>query len=34
LNSGVVVLANKSDENIFRALPGIAYEISKVIEKK
>jgi len=34
LNSGVVILANKSDEKIFRALPGIAYEISKVLEQK
>lgn len=34
LNSGVVVLANKSDEKIFRALPGIAYEISKILEQK
>jgi len=34
LNSGVVVLANKSDEKIFKALPGIAYEISKVLDQK
>jgi D-alanyl-D-alanine-carboxypeptidase/D-alanyl-D-alanine-endopeptidase len=34
LNSGVVVLANKSDEKIFRALPGIAYEISKLLDQK
>lgn len=34
LNSGVVILANKSDEKIFRALPGMAYEISKVLSKK
>jgi serine-type D-Ala-D-Ala carboxypeptidase/endopeptidase len=32
-NSGVVVLANKSDEKIFRSLPGIAFEISKVINQ-
>jgi serine-type D-Ala-D-Ala carboxypeptidase/endopeptidase len=32
LNSGVVILANKSDEKIFRALPGIAHEISKVLD--
>jgi D-alanyl-D-alanine-carboxypeptidase/D-alanyl-D-alanine-endopeptidase len=34
LNSGVVVLANKSDEKIFRALPAIAYEISKVLDER
>ena len=34
LNSAVVLLANKSDEKIFRALPGIAHEISKAIEQK
>lgn len=32
--SGIVLLANKSSEKIFRGLPGIAYEISKAIEKK
>lgn len=31
-NNGVIVVANKSDEKIFRSLPGIANEISKVIE--
>ena len=31
LNSGVVVLANNSDEKTFRSLPGIAYEIFKVL---
>jgi CubicO group peptidase (beta-lactamase class C family) len=34
LNSGVIILANKSDEKIFRSLPGIAYEISKAIDAK
>ena len=34
LNSGVIILANKSDEKIFKSLPGIAYEISKAIDKK
>ena len=34
LKSGVIVMANKSDEKIFKSLPGIAYEISKVIEPK
>ncbi|MBD2705844.1 beta-lactamase family protein [Spirosoma sp. BT702] len=29
--SGVVLLANKSSETIFRSLPGMAYEISKVL---
>ncbi len=33
LNSGIILLANKSDEKIFRALPGIASEIARVIEK-
>lgn len=32
LNSGIVLLANKSDEKIFRALPGIAYELSKLLK--
>jgi serine-type D-Ala-D-Ala carboxypeptidase/endopeptidase len=31
-NSGIVLLANKSDEKIFRALPGIALQISKALE--
>jgi hypothetical protein len=34
LNSGIVLLANKSDEKIFRALPGMARQISQAIEKK
>lgn len=34
LNSGVILLANKSDEKIFRALPGMAYQLSKFLEKK
>lgn len=34
LKSGVIVMANKSDEKIFRALPGIAYEITKVLDQK
>ncbi|HEX2627972.1 MAG TPA: hypothetical protein VHM26_03145, partial [Chitinophagaceae bacterium] len=34
LKSGVVLLANKSDEKIFRALPGIAYQLAEVIKKK
>lgn len=34
LKTGIIVMANKSDEKIFKALPGIAYEISKVIESK
>lgn len=34
LKSGVIVMANKSDEKIFRALPGIAYEISKLLDQK
>lgn len=34
LNSGVIILANKSDEKIFKSLPGIASEISKAIERK
>lgn len=34
LKSGIIVMANKSDEKIFRALPGIAYEISKAITLK
>jgi D-alanyl-D-alanine-carboxypeptidase/D-alanyl-D-alanine-endopeptidase len=33
-NSGIIILANKSDEKIFRALPGIAYELSKTFGKK
>jgi len=32
INSGVVVLANKSDEATFKALPGIAYEIFKALK--
>jgi len=32
LNSGVVILANKSDEKIFQALPRIAYQISKFLD--
>lgn len=32
-HSGVVLLANKSSETIFRSLPGMAYEISKVLGK-
>jgi serine-type D-Ala-D-Ala carboxypeptidase/endopeptidase len=34
LKSTVVVMANKSDEKIFRALPGIAYKLAEVIRKK
>jgi D-alanyl-D-alanine-carboxypeptidase/D-alanyl-D-alanine-endopeptidase len=34
LKSGVILMANKSDEKIFRALPGIAYEISKVLDQE
>jgi serine-type D-Ala-D-Ala carboxypeptidase/endopeptidase len=34
LNSGIILIANKSDEKIFRALPGIASQISKLIGKK
>lgn len=34
LNSGIILIANKSDEKIFRALPGIASQISKLIEKE
>ena len=34
LNSGIILLANKSDEKIFRALPGIASQISKLLEKE
>ncbi|MBT1702537.1 serine hydrolase domain-containing protein [Chryseosolibacter indicus] len=34
LNSGIILLANKSDEGIFRALPGIANQISKSIGMK
>jgi serine-type D-Ala-D-Ala carboxypeptidase/endopeptidase len=33
-NSGIVILANKSDEKTFRALPGIAYEIFNAMGKK
>jgi serine-type D-Ala-D-Ala carboxypeptidase/endopeptidase len=33
MNSGIILLANKSDEKIFRALPGIASEISKQLGK-
>jgi CubicO group peptidase (beta-lactamase class C family) len=29
-NSGIVLLANKSDEKIFRALPDLAFQISKI----
>lgn len=32
--TGIIILANKSAEKIFRALPGMAYEISKVIGPK
>ena len=32
LNSGIVLLANKSDETIFRALPGMAYKISTALQ--
>lgn len=34
LNSGIVLLANKSDENIFRALPGIAYALLQLLQEK
>lgn len=34
LKSGVVLLANKSDEKIFRALPGLAYQLAEIIKKK
>lgn len=34
LNSGIILIANKSDEKIFRTLPGIAYQISKMIAQK
>ena len=34
LNTGIIVMANESDEKIFKALPGIAYQISKVIDAK
>ncbi len=34
LDSGIILLANKSDEKIFRALPDIAYQISKELDKK
>jgi serine-type D-Ala-D-Ala carboxypeptidase/endopeptidase len=34
LKSGIILMANKSDEKIFKALPGIAYEIAKFIEPK
>lgn len=34
LKSAVVILANKSDEKIFRTLPGIAYKLAEVIRMK
>ena len=34
LNSGIILVANKSDEKIFRALPGIASQISEMLDKK
>lgn len=34
LNSGIVLLANKSDEQLFRALPGIAYTLSQLLQEK
>lgn len=34
LKSGVIVMANKSDERIFKALPAMTYEISKAIGQK
>ena len=34
LNSGIILLANKSDEKIFRALPEIAAQISKLLHKE
>lgn len=34
LNSGIILLANKSDEKIFRALPRIASQLSKLLDKK
>lgn len=33
-NCGIVILANKSDEKIFRSLPGLASQILKLMEKK
>ncbi len=34
LYSGIILVANKSDEKIFRALPGIASQISEMLDKK
>lgn len=34
LKSGIILIANKSDEKIFRALPGIASQISKLLDKE
>jgi CubicO group peptidase (beta-lactamase class C family) len=34
LETGVILMANKSSEKIFRSLPGIAYAISKLIAGK
>lgn len=34
LKSGIVLLSNQVDEKTFQALPGLAYEISKLLEGK
>jgi CubicO group peptidase (beta-lactamase class C family) len=34
INSGMILLANKTDEKIFRKLPGVAYDIFTALEAK